>query len=172
MIRPYNVTDKLEAVEYFVGNEVENILTVGSKTLFVATNKFKVNFVLESAKVNMCHSIYIGANHCLSHSLDTDLNLIRRINKLIKKSKNIYNVVIDISHENLHLLNEINTNKNHVIVVISVKVPEIDRYKNAMEYKRELLLSKIEQRDELSREIMTLQRQVLEMQIKLKNKVE
>jgi hypothetical protein len=47
---------------------------------------------------------------------------------------------------------------------------EIDRYKNAMEDKMELLLSKIEQRDELSREIITLQRQVVEMHIKLKSK--
>jgi hypothetical protein len=49
---------------------------------------------------------------------------------------------------------------------------EIDRYKNAMEYKRELLLSKIEQKEVLSKEIATLTRQVLEMQIKLKSKVE
>jgi hypothetical protein len=49
---------------------------------------------------------------------------------------------------------------------------EIDRYRNALEDKRELLLSKIEQKEVLSNEIAILQRQVLEMQIKLKNKVE
>ena len=49
---------------------------------------------------------------------------------------------------------------------------EIDRYRNALEDKSELLLSKIEQKEALSKEIAILTRQVLEMHIKLKSKVE
>jgi len=61
MKRTYN-TGESEAIEFFIGTEIERTPAYGMKTLFVVGVLHSIGTILEKAEKNECRHIYFGAN--------------------------------------------------------------------------------------------------------------
>ena len=68
-----------ESVKAFTGLEIEHTLAYGKKTLFLATNGFDTDQVLELATLHDCEAIYYGANRTFQYNIGTHVFQMKKL---------------------------------------------------------------------------------------------
>ena len=80
MYRDYNsVHFGNESVKAFTGLEIEHTLAYGKKTLFLATNGFDTDQVLELATLHDCEAVYYGANRTFQYNIGTHVFQMKKL---------------------------------------------------------------------------------------------
>ena len=68
-----------ESVKAFTGLEIEHTLAYGKQTLFLATNEFDTDQVLELATLHNCEAVYYGANRTFQYNIGTHVFQIKKL---------------------------------------------------------------------------------------------
>ena len=68
-----------ESVKAFTGLEIEHTLAYGKKTLFLTTNGFDTDQVLELATLHDCEAIYYGANRTFQYNIGTHVFQMKKL---------------------------------------------------------------------------------------------
>ena len=68
-----------ESVKAFTGLEIEHTLAYGKKTLFLASNEFDTDRVLELATLHDCEAVYYGANRTFQYNIGTHVFQMKKL---------------------------------------------------------------------------------------------
>jgi hypothetical protein len=68
-----------ESVKAFTGLEIEHTLAYGKQTLFLATNEFDTEQVLELATLHGCEAVYYGANRTFQYNIGTHVFQMKKL---------------------------------------------------------------------------------------------
>lgn len=68
-----------ESVKAFTGLEIEHTLAYGKQTLFLATNEFNTDQVLELATLHGCEAVYYGANRTFQYNIGTHVFQMKKL---------------------------------------------------------------------------------------------
>ena len=68
-----------ESVKAFTGLEIEHTLAYGKQTLFLATNEFNTEQVLELATLHGCEAVYYGANRTFQYNIGTHVFQMKKL---------------------------------------------------------------------------------------------
>lgn len=114
------------STKYFVGKEVEHTPAHGLNTLFVVGVQ-PAQEILVKAFNNVCPHIYLGANQ--SFNPQSDLEMTQWISMALELlgSGNWVTLDLDIAHAEKVAFSGI-TQYNNLIVIISAKIPYINKF--------------------------------------------
>jgi hypothetical protein len=68
-----------ESVKAFTGLEIEHTLAYGKQTLFLASNEFDTDQVLELATLHDCKAVYYGANRTFQYNIGTHVFQMKKL---------------------------------------------------------------------------------------------
>jgi hypothetical protein len=68
-----------ESVKAFTGLEIEHTLAYGKQTLFLASNGFDTEQVLELATLHDCEAVYYGANRTFQYNIESHVFQMKKL---------------------------------------------------------------------------------------------
>ena len=68
-----------ESVKAFTGLEIEHTLAYGKQTLFLASNEFSTDQVLELVTLHDCEAVYYGANRTFQYNIESHVFQIKKL---------------------------------------------------------------------------------------------
>ncbi len=132
MIRDYDgQKDSTATPNFFTGNEVEKTNCEGMKTLFVVGLQ-KVNEILETAKLNDCLHIYLGANQSFKGLYPIEVFTELAVQVFELTNAGLY-VTLDTNVVNYALICkafQAQVNNKRFTINISVPIEHIEMFRN------------------------------------------
>ena len=68
-----------ESVKAFTGLEIEHTLAYGKQTLFLASNEFSTDQVLELVTLHDCEAVYYGANRTFQYNIESHVFQMKKL---------------------------------------------------------------------------------------------